>query len=57
MEKDKYVFVGCSYREKQGSEKELLNFSNAVQDGKVVLILSTKKFTPFDNPFCKINEK
>ena len=57
MEKDNYVFVGDSYIEIQSSEKQFLKFSNVVQDGKVVFVLSTNKFTPFENPICKINEK
>ena len=50
MEKNKYISLGDNYLEIQGSEEEVAEFIDAIQDGEVEFVLSTK------NPFVKLTK-
>ena len=41
MEQDKYISLADSYIEMNGNEKEVAQFRNAIQHGKIKLVLST----------------
>ena len=57
MEKDKYNFLGDSYIERKGSEEKVSQFTNAIQDGKVGFVLSTKIPHPSRTPSVKLTKK
>ena len=57
MENDKYISIADSYISIDGSEKALTEFIDAIQDGKVKFVLSTKNSHSPKPPSVKLTKK
>ena len=57
MENQKYIFLADSYINIDGSNEALTQIIDAIQDGKVKFVLSTKKPHPPKSPSVKLTKK